>query len=360
VFSVLITEASSKHCLPLQRHIRAALPDVVLTGHDTHFYPLCKHYGYLNEVIRRVPLETVLAQRQFDMVVPVGAQSVFTVAQCSPTRAAIPSAESIATCFDKHATVMLGNRLQIPTPLTVRITSMDELAKCSVPYPCVIKPTSETEAKRVCYAESDADRVRHVASLLAIPAVASGHGVLVQEKIVGTGVGFFALFDHGEPKRIFMHRRLREYPITGGASTAACAYYDETLKDYGVRILRELAWHGVAMVEFKHDPIANRFVLMEINPKFWGSVELALEAGVNFGADLIRVFRGEQLAYCESYDRDLHFYWPLDGDLVHLLKVHQISRVRDYAGPRARTNLGYSRIADVLKTLRMFAGLLHG
>ena len=32
-----------------------------------------------------------------------------------------------------------------------------------------------------------------------------------------------------------MHRRLRELPIAGGASTAACAYYDETLKEYGLR-----------------------------------------------------------------------------------------------------------------------------
>ena len=92
-----------------------------------------------------------------------------------------------------------------------------------------------------------------------------------------------------------MHRRLREYPISGGASAVACAYYDETLKEYGLRILSALAWHGVAMVEFKRQESPDRLVLMEINPKFWGSVELALEAGVDFASDLVRVFRGETL-----------------------------------------------------------------
>ncbi len=56
MFRILITEASSKHCLPLQRHLRAQLSDIELIGHDTHFYPLCKHYGHLDGLIRRVPL----------------------------------------------------------------------------------------------------------------------------------------------------------------------------------------------------------------------------------------------------------------------------------------------------------------
>ena len=177
-------------------------------------------------------------------------------------------------------------------------------------------------------------------------------GVLVQERIAGDGVGFFALFDRGQPKRVFMHRRLREYPVSGGASAAVRAYYDETLKEYGLRILSALAWHGVAMVEFKRQEPSGRLVLMEVNPKFWGSVELALEAGVDFASDLVRVFRGESLDYSEAYDRQVHFYWPLDGDLLHLLRTWQPGKIRDYFGPHARTNLGYSHAADALKALR--------
>ena len=91
---------------------------------------------------------------------------------------------------------------------------------------------------------------------------------------------------------------------------------------------------------------------MEINPKFWGSVELALEAGVDFASDLVRVFRGQPSDYSECYDRQLHFYWPLDGDLVHLVRTWQPGKVREYFAPHARTNLGYSHTADVLKALR--------
>ena len=56
------------------------------------------------------------------------------------------------------------------------------------------------------------------------------------------------------------------------------------------------------MVEFKYSDAIEDFVLMEINGKFWGSLELALSAGINFGADLIRLYRGEKLSYSEEYD----------------------------------------------------------
>ncbi len=136
-------------------------------------------------------------------------------------------------------------------------------------------------------------------------------------------------------------------------------HYDETLKEYGLRILSALQWHGVAMVEFKHQQSPDRLVLMEINPKFWGSVELALEAGVDFASDLVRVFRGQPLDYSECYDRQLHFYWPLDGNIVHLVRTWQPGKVREYFAPHARTNVGYSHTADVLKALRTCCRLVH-
>jgi predicted ATP-grasp superfamily ATP-dependent carboligase len=333
---------------------------VELVGHDTHFYPLCKHYGYLDALVRRVPLEETLAQRQFDMVIPVGAKAVSAVAQSCPQLAVFPPLESLECCFNKGATMALARSLEIPLPETTQVISADDLKRCSIPYPCVVKPACEVEVKGVYYARHPAEREKFVSRLLGRAKPAPGHGVLVQEFIAGSGVGFFGLFDHGRPKRIFMHQRIREYPITGGASTAAGAYDHPVLKEYGLRILSHLRWHGVAMVEFKREAATNRFVVMEINPKFWGSLELSLEAGVNFGADLIRVFRGESLEYSDRYNRQLRFYWPLDGDLLNLVRTWRLGRMRDYFQPDARTNLGYSRTADFLKALRMFPRLVLG
>jgi predicted ATP-grasp superfamily ATP-dependent carboligase len=52
-----------------------------------------------------------------------------------------------------------------------------------------------------------------------------------------------------------MHRRVREWPPTGGASAAAESVpHAPALEHAGTRLLDALEWHGVAMVEFKGDP----------------------------------------------------------------------------------------------------------
>ena len=50
------------------------------------------------------------------------------------------------------------------------------------------------------------------------------------------------------------------------------------------------------MVEFKLDEQTQEVKLMEINPKFWGSLELGLAAGVNFGELLVRTARRSHFA----------------------------------------------------------------
>src|SRR5262249_15407220 len=92
--------------------------------------------------------------------------------------------------------------------------------------------------------------------------------------------------------------------------------------------------------------------------KFWGSLELGLSAGVNFGADLIRLFRGETLSYSEQYERDWEFYWPLDDDLLTLLKTGDLRGIGDYWKPNAHTNLGQSLRSDLIKSLRLVSKIV--
>ena len=65
--------------------------------------------------------------------------------------------------------------------------------------------------------------------------------------------------------------------------------FEEKLFNYGTKILDKLKWHGVAMVEFKQNLSNGEFYLMEINPKFWASHDLAIEAGINFAEKYLEI-----------------------------------------------------------------------
>jgi predicted ATP-grasp superfamily ATP-dependent carboligase len=116
--------------------------------------------------------------------------------------------------------------------------------------------------------------------------------VLLQGYAPGIGVGAFLLQWNGEELAHFMHRRIHEVPHTGGASSFRRAWYhDEILADARQR-LRALEWQGAAMLEYRWDPRSDRFWLMEINARFWGSLHLALFAGVDFPSLLLDAFFG--------------------------------------------------------------------
>ena len=119
--------------------------------------------------------------------------------------------------------------------------------------------------------------------------------------------------------RYFMHHRIREYPVTGGASVCAESFSDVALKNEGMKLLDALKWEGVAMVEFKKDMKDGKYKLMEINPKLWGSLELAIVSGINFPELLAEAAVGT-LQSKESVYPGLRFQWLLNGELFHFFE----------------------------------------
>lgn len=148
-----------------------------------------------------------------------------------------------------------------------------------------------------------------------------GHVPIVQEYVPGDAEhGFFALFDEGEPIATFQHRRVRSYTYAGGASVFRTAVAIPELAAEGMKLLRELDWHGPAMVEFKRDPRDGAFKLMEINPRFWGSLPLAVHAGVDFPRLYYRLARGEDVEPVEDYDVGTGCH-VLRGELIYLYNL---------------------------------------
>jgi hypothetical protein len=79
------------------------------------------------------------------------------------------------------------------------------------------------------------------------------------------------------------------------------------------------------MVEFKVDMRDGVPRLMEINGRFWGSLQLAIDAGVDFPALLLDVAKGTAPAHPPSYQTGVRSRW-LAGDFDALLMTMLKSR----------------------------------
>jgi predicted ATP-grasp superfamily ATP-dependent carboligase len=218
-----------------------------------------------------------------------------------PGRVRIPIAEmdKIRVAADKESAIAFARSVGVPTPTVFAEPS--EVDR----FPVVVKAAHGSGVVRYV---NDAEELARAFSPTST----------IQEFIPGTGYGFFALFDRGIEKAVFMHRRVREYPVTGGASTAAESVYDERLLDHGLTLLRALGWHGVAMAEFKRDDRDGEYKLIEVNPKFWGSLDLSVAAGVDFPWLAVRLALGEDFPAVVEYELGRRFRWIFD-DLLHLL-----------------------------------------
>jgi predicted ATP-grasp superfamily ATP-dependent carboligase/thymidylate kinase len=206
---------------------------------------------------------------------------------------ALPSREALEVATDKRKTHELAERLGVPIPRTCVVETAREACEKAgaLGWPVVLKPqvsrryreNSAVDSYRVCYAENAADLAEKMKRF-------EGRcPVLLQEFTRGEGHGVELLMDRGKVLAAFQHHRLRELPVSGGPSAfRESVPLDPVMYGQSVRMLQELKWTGLAMVEFKVG--ADGPKLMEINGRVWGSMPLATLSGVDFPARMAELF----------------------------------------------------------------------
>lgn len=192
-----------------------------------------------------------------------------------------PDYDQLKIVQDRFKLLKLADELMMPAP---KCLTVEDAERNVTKPPWVIKPgysIAEKDGKgivgKVKYASNIID-LKTTVKLVQLQGV----NPIIEEFIPGDGYGFFALYNKGKLKACFQHRRLRESPYTGGPSSLRESVRIPELQKEGLKIPDELKWHGPIMVEFKRDQRDGKFKLMEVNPRFWGSLNLAIQSGVDF------------------------------------------------------------------------------
>jgi predicted ATP-grasp superfamily ATP-dependent carboligase len=124
----------------------------------------------------------------------------------------------------------------------------------------------------------------------------------------------------GELRAEFAHRRIRDVRPTGsGSAVRESVEPEERMRAAALSILEALRWHGVAMVEFRQRPDGTP-VFLEVNGRFWNSLPLAVYAGVDFPALLVRMAEKGDVEMQTGYRTGVRCRWLL-GDFRHLVEV---------------------------------------
>ncbi|MBN1824045.1 MAG: ATP-grasp domain-containing protein [Endomicrobiales bacterium] len=308
---VLITDAAQRTSLYVIRSLGARGMDITATESRIDQY---SNLGFASKYPKRrvlVPdpvkdpdayLQKLLElASEHDAIFPITMFSLKTVSKNLEafrklTRVAVADYNTLMRANDTGSALRAAAEAGIPCPSTYNISNENDIEKLSegLPYPVFIKVRDELElapGQRHAIARSKKEfliKYKYLHSLQSRP--------IVQEFLEGDGCGFFTMFgSDGEPKVLFTHRRVREYPLDGGPSTFCRSLRDEKLIEYGTKLLKKLNWYGIAMAEFKYDSRDNDPKFMEINPRIWGSAPLAVFSGIDFPYLWYKLAAGEKI-----------------------------------------------------------------
>jgi predicted ATP-grasp superfamily ATP-dependent carboligase len=204
-----------------------------------------------------------------------------------------PDSDQLVSVLDKQRTLDVAAGLGVAVPSSWQPMPGADFAFQAemLSYPVAIKwadpnaIAARLEAlglalEKVAYADNAAQLLG-----ILVRYEALGAYPLVQSWCPGYGLGQMLHMHAGQATLRFQHRRLREWPPSGGFSSFCQAEPREKHREQmalSELLLQTLGWEGPAMVEYRHDPETGRYWLMEINGRFWGSIPLAWHCGAHF------------------------------------------------------------------------------
>ncbi|WP_413577664.1 ATP-grasp domain-containing protein [Bdellovibrio sp. HCB290] len=292
--------------------------------------------------------EFALSGDRFDLIIPVTERTLVPLMKLrqhpQAKKLAMAANDALEKVLDKNKTTELAMQLGLPLPNNFTLTTQEEgrrfvdqpavMESLLSQGPLVLKPgrsigTGKEGRKKleVKYAFTQEEARSKIENLLNFGEV------IVQEYFQGLGVGVNVLASNGEVLYAFQHQRVHELPLTGGASCLRKSVKVESaLLAATESLMKALSWTGVAMVEFKWNPQTGRFILVEINGRFWGSLPLAVGAGADFPAMLAELILENRVSSTQAYTPEIYAR-NLKTDLQWYEQVLRGEAPRRFKGP---------------------------
>jgi predicted ATP-grasp superfamily ATP-dependent carboligase len=342
VARVLVLDGHCSAALAFVRSLGRAGHWVAVGAAAGHFAPaaLSRYCGLVLEYPPPITgasafVECVLGlcrRLSFDLVVPLTDATMWPLSNHTGlfrgvAVVAVSDPDSVRRASDKHQVTTSAQELDVPAPDTRLVKCVRDLGPDLVwEFPVVLKDRFSVRwvgdkgvAGSVIYAYSKEDLLEKVRRRL--DAVGD---VLLQQFIDGVGVGFSCFAHKGEVFVPFQWQRIREKdPRGSGSSARKSVEVEPAVFEYSQKLIKWTGIQGLSMVEFKKDRRSGRFVLMEVNGRAWGSLQLPIHCGLDYPAFLLRWY----LEHCSppkqiDYADGITCRW-FAADLQHLENLWQ-------------------------------------
>jgi predicted ATP-grasp superfamily ATP-dependent carboligase len=295
---VLLVEEGWNQTLYLARALEEAGHDVTVVtanGSTASYRRRTVHWSSVPPVASArfvEELDRLMAERPFDHVLPLTEAAMQRLWDASP-----PWSDRIfpATAGwqrrllrDKHLLLeyMAARGVEVPRQRRIDAAFDPGEAAREIGLPAVVKEAGGVAGTRVCVVETRPELERAVARAREL-----GGAWVVQEYVAGSTYLFGGVFHEGRALRVYAAEKLELHPPRTGPAIRLRSDDHAALVGLGCRVLHELQWTGLASLDCIRRP-DGRHVLLEVNPRPWGSIGAATSAGVELFAPFAALLAG--------------------------------------------------------------------
>jgi len=190
--------------------------------------------------------------------------------------------------------------------------SSDVFSISTLDCPLIVKPRHGSGSKGFIFIDSEHD-------LKKLQFINLDDYVIQERLPNGRDVkGAFFLCDHGKVIASYSHQRVRTYPVDGGVTVYSRFDMDEKAVQAGAKVLQELKWTGLAMVELLWDKRDENYKVIEINPRLWGSILLDQFSGAFLLKNYVELSLGRDPVR-QELRQDSEIRWLFPFELMNLI-----------------------------------------
>jgi len=336
---VLITDASHRNALAAVRAL--GKNDIYLVVGGTNklgpafFSTYCKkRYLYSNpdEEGKFVKdLITIIKKEKIDVLLPIGIEACVIISKNKQkftklTNLALSDYNTFLKAHDKSKTMKIANKIGVPCPKTFYPRSFEDAKQKAekTGYPLILKSRKGSAYSGVKIVNNIAELRQKYYELVKNDIknddIYDNRHPMVQEYIPGDIYDVCIFADHGRIIKAVTQKRLKTLPVTGGAGIWNITTDNLGLMEYNKKLIKTMKYHGPAQIEFKLDK-KGKPRLMEINPKFWGTLDLSIQAGVNFPLIATKVAMGHKVTPNFSSKKGIEYIWLFPYQVIYFLKT---------------------------------------
>ncbi len=220
----------------------------------------------------------------------------------------LPEKNNFVLSRNKELLNLFCEKNEIPCPKLISKTNFNNN---NFKFPIIVKPKEGSGSKGIIYIDNKQQLYSYSIDF---------NKSLVQERLPNPKnvEGGFYLCENGKILSFYSHKRIRTYPEKGGVTVFSEATNNEKIKLAGEKVIKQLNWNGLLMIEFIYDERDEKYKLIEINPRMWGSILLSEKCGANFIQNYIELTKGNPLKnyyFSKSYIR-----WIFPYDVLYFFK----------------------------------------